>query len=70
MGNVEGRDAADRVRESTAEEINARLDREAERRVGEYATRGPEEITWRIGELDCEWDMERVLETAATAFYL
>jgi hypothetical protein len=65
--NVEGRDDADRVRKSTAEEINARLDREAERRVGEYATRGPEEITRRIEELDREWDMERVLETNASA---
>jgi len=58
---------ADRVRANTSEEINARLDREMRGRVEAYAARGEAEITRRIGELDREWDMERLLETNASA---
>jgi len=57
----------DRVRRSTAEEINRRIDREIEERVRDYAGRDPEEITQRIEALEREWDMERVLETNASA---
>jgi hypothetical protein len=57
----------DRVRRNTALEINARIDREIEERVSAYAARGAEEISRRIGELDREWDMERLLETNASA---
>jgi hypothetical protein len=59
--------SADRIRRNTADEINARIDRETELRVTEYAARGQEGITHRIEELDREWDMERVLETNAAA---
>jgi len=58
---------ADRVRENTSAEVNARLDREMRERVESYATRGKAEITRRIEELDREWDMERLLETNASA---
>ncbi len=58
---------ADRVRANTSEEVNARLDREMRERVESYAGRGEAEITRRIGELDREWDMERLLETNASA---
>ncbi len=58
---------ADRVRANTSEEVNARLDREMRERVESYAARGEAEITRRIGELDREWDMERLLETNASA---
>jgi hypothetical protein len=58
---------ADRVRANTSEEINRRLDRESDARVGQYAQRGVDEITDRIKELDREWDMERLLETNASA---
>ena len=57
----------DRVRENTSAEINARLDREMRERVESYASRGEAEITRRIKELDREWDMERLLETNASA---
>ena len=72
MENIEsedttGKKTADRVRQNTALEINARLDRETEDRIGYYATRSREEITNRIRELDREWDMERLLETNASA---
>jgi hypothetical protein len=58
---------ADRVRANTSEEVNARLDREMRERVESYASRGGAEITRRIEELDREWDMERLLETNASA---
>lgn len=58
---------ADRVRANTSAEVNARLDREMRERVEAYAGRGEAEITRRIGELDREWDMERLLETNASA---
>lgn len=61
------RGEADRVRENTSAEVNARLDREMRERVEAYARRGGAEITRRIEELDREWDMERLLETNASA---
>jgi len=64
---MSARTDADRVRSSTASEINARIDREIEERVRSYVSRSQAEITRRIGELDREWDMERLLETNASA---
>jgi hypothetical protein len=58
---------ADRVRANTSEETNRRIDRDLETRVREYAKNSPDEITLRINELDREWDMERLLETNASA---
>ena len=58
---------ADRVRANTSQEINREIDREADARVREYAQKSPVEITRRIEELDREWDMERLLETNASA---
>lgn len=58
---------ADRVRANTDEEVNRQIDRDIDLRVREYAAGGPAEITRRIGELDREWDMERLLETNASA---
>ncbi len=58
---------ADRVRANTAQEINREIDREADSRVRKYAEKSPVEITRRIEELDREWDMERLLETNASA---
>lgn len=60
-------ESADRVRANTSEEINRRLDRELEARVRGYEQKGVAEITKRIDELDREWDMERLLETNASA---
>ena len=60
-------ESADRVRRNTSGEVNARIDRGIEGRVRDYAARGPEEIVRRIEELDREWDMERLLETNASA---
>lgn len=60
-------DNTDRVRANTSQEINRRLDRELDTRVREYAQRSPSQISRRINELDREWDMERLLETNASA---
>jgi hypothetical protein len=57
----------DRVREQTSERINTKLDRETEARIHGLAARGDNEIARRIEELDREWDMERLLETNASA---
>lgn len=59
--------STDRVRENTAEEINRRIDREIDIRVRGYAEKTAEEITKRIEELEREWDIERLLETNASA---
>jgi hypothetical protein len=60
-------ESADRVRANTYEKINLKIDREIEARVREYAKKSSAEITRRIGELDREWDIERILETNASA---
>jgi hypothetical protein len=58
---------ADRVRRNTSPEVNAHIDQEIEERVQDYAARGEAAISRRIEELDREWDMERLLETNASA---
>jgi hypothetical protein len=58
---------ANRVRANTADEMNRQIDRAIEARVREYAQRTVSEITCRINELEREWDMERLLETNASA---
>jgi len=61
---------ADRVRQNTAPKINNRIDQAMMKRVWEYAKKSKEEISARIAELEREWDVERVLETAAGALSL
>jgi hypothetical protein len=51
-----------RVEVNTDQEISERIRRELEARVYYYAQR-PSEIDNRLGELDQEWDIERVLQT-------
>lgn len=60
-------DTSDRVRSHTLPTINRHIDREIEARVRRYVARSREDITRRIWELDREWDIERVLETNASA---
>src|SRR5438128_6683104 len=58
---------SDRVRKHTSSVVNREIDRAAERRV-ERAARSPTPvISRRINELDEEWDIERWLETNASA---
>jgi hypothetical protein len=53
-----------RVAEHTAEEINQRIRRQTEANV-RYFAEHPEQIDWRLAELEAEWDMERLLEANA-----
>lgn len=67
---MKSNEITDRVRANTSEEINARLDREMSERVRACENTSSREITRRIEELDREWDIERVLETNASALAL
>jgi hypothetical protein len=59
---------ADRVAQNTCAEINARIQRQTEANIANYARRGGAAIDRRLAELDAEWDIERTLEAnAATA---
>jgi hypothetical protein len=60
-------ESTDRVRANTSEEINRQIDRDIDARIREYAQRSSSDIARRIDELDREWDMERLLETNASA---
>lgn len=58
-----------RVRRLTAEGVNTKLRLQAETRVAYYASH-PEEIDYRLRELDEEWDLERAIEMEAAATIL
>lgn len=60
----------DRVRANTAAHVNAALAGKAARRVARAAGTSKTALTFRIEELDREWDMERVLQTNAAALAL
>jgi hypothetical protein len=60
----------DRVRRHTSGEINAELDDQRLFDVAGYVGASHATITHRIGELDREWDVERMLETNAAALTL
>ena len=59
-----------RVEQSTAQEINARIERETALSVERIASGGPAAIEVRLAELDREWDIERMLEANAAALIL
>jgi hypothetical protein len=54
-----------RVESQTDPEINEKLRRDIEARILYFSQR-IESIEQRLKELDCEWDIERVLETQAS----
>ena len=57
----------DRVRASTTPSINERIDREIAARINDYATQPQANISYRIAQLEQEWDTERVLEMNASS---
>lgn len=60
-----------RVEEHTAPRVNARIKRDMERRLADYAGADETVVSRRLEELDREWDIERALEAnAATAVLL
>jgi hypothetical protein len=56
----------DRVTRSTAQAVNQRIRAAMEERIAYYAEH-PLEIDERLAELDREWDIERTIETNASA---
>ena len=62
-------DTTTRVEANTAEAINQRIARDTEDRIRFYAA-NPHQIHRRLKELDEEWDIERTLETNASALAL
>lgn len=60
----------DRVRRSTAPALNERNDRDIRETVERYVSASKYEISRRIGALETEWDIERVLETNASTLAL
>ena len=57
----------DRVRAHTAKDVNEKIEQKTERRVLQAASATERTISRRIDELEEEWDMERYLETNASA---
>lgn len=60
----------DRVRRSTAPEVQARIDEVDARTVRLYADQPVEAIDRRLNDLNHEWDIERILETNAASLAL
>lgn len=60
----------DRVREHSPEKANDRIDRATQRRVLRAGGESKPALSRRLEALDSEWDMERVLETNASALAL
>lgn len=60
----------DRVRRSTADHLNDRIDQGIEDNVERYRSLGHAAIRDRIRALDREWDVERVLEVNASTLAL
>ena len=57
----------DRVRANTSDEINRQIDRQIADSIAYYSGKSKAAISSRIAELEREWDMERLLETNASA---
>lgn len=60
----------DRVREHSPEKFNQRIDRATQRRILRAGGESKAALSRRLEQLDGEWDMERVLETNASALAL
>lgn len=59
-----------RVSQNTADAVNEQIRRQTEQNIAPYANADPDEIQQRLDELDCEWDIERYLETLAPSLTL
>jgi hypothetical protein len=64
---IMGKKAMDRVRAHTAHHVNERIDTETEQRILRAAGKAGPELSRHIDALDAEWDVERWLETNASA---
>jgi hypothetical protein len=60
----------ERVRRNTVESVNHAIDERIARNIRRFANQPKEVISERIAALEREWDVERVLETNASALGL
>ena len=60
----------DRVRNSTPDSINQKIDQKTQQNIQYYSMQNEMVIKSRIKELDHEWDIERVLALNASLFAL
>jgi hypothetical protein len=67
---VRNKGESDRVRAQTRPAALRQIDSAIESRIRFYATQPRDAISRRIGELDREWDIERILETNASSVAL
>jgi ABC-type protease/lipase transport system fused ATPase/permease subunit len=67
LGKIMQQMTMDRVRAHTASRVNEQIDEKTERRIVRAAGETRSELSRRIDGLDAEWDMERWLETNASA---
>lgn len=58
-------DEKERVRKSTSEERNRKIDEKAISKLNKYSVKSQEEIEERLQQLESEWDIERILELNA-----
>jgi hypothetical protein len=70
MGMQANTNEADRVRANTSPKALKNIERTMQEKVLYYSTQPREVITRRIGELDREWDIERILEANASSLAL
>ena len=68
--DIMARTELDRVRANTAPKVNERIDDITVEHLCNYVGQSSEAISRRIQELDNEWDIERWLETNASALAL
>ena len=68
--NADGTTEVDRVRAQTNPDVLKDNDERIEEKIRFYATQPPEVISRRLQELEREWDIERWLETNASALAL
>src|SRR6478672_8364660 len=59
-----------RVPANTPHQVNRDIERQTKERLARYAEADPAQIEERLRELDREWDIERMLETNASAAVL
>jgi hypothetical protein len=55
----------DRVRANTWPDVNDRLDIDVQLRLRDAAGWSPDELTWRLAQVDREWTFDRALEAEA-----
>lgn len=63
-------DIDDRVRDNTPEEANEEIDQKTLLNIEFYGSLSHTDITRRLGELQKEWDIEKLLEVNASALAL